>query len=1376
MKKTRKWLAMVVTPMLILSMVMPAFSQAAASDVLGHWAEKAIERWQSNGIVNGYTNGTFAPDKKITRAEAATIINSVLGYTAQSEKSFSDVPTTAWYAKQLSAARAAGYYEGLPSNEARPLDAITRQDAVVLLAKAFHLKQNGSASFKDAQDVAPYAQAAISTMSGVLSGYTDGTFKPKDNLTRAELITVIDKLIAGYYWQAGEFTEASVTGNVVINSADVVLKDMKITGNLYLTPAIGEGNAKLQNVTVAGTTFVWGGGVNSVTFDHSTLGEVQVNRQEGPVRVLFTGNSIADQLTADSKFTLELDGGSSITDLTLNEGASGTTLKGQGDVKNVTNKANNVQLNGAPLAAGATAIKNGAAEIPTAGSGTGTGGNNGGGSTERVEDLVDPDATAFTKSLFAYLDDVRGQKVLFGHQHATTEGLSFTNTTETQSDVKNAVGDYPAVFGWDTLSLEGKEKPGVPGDLEQSRINLIAKMKEAHELGGILTLSAHMPNFVTGGSFNDTAGSVVQHILPGGDKNSDYNAFLDQIALLANNLKDNDGNLIPLLFRPFHEQNGGWFWWGAKTTTTAEYVEIYRYTVEYLRDTKDVHSLLYVYSPNGTFSGSETTYLTTYPGDEYVDILGMDQYDNRDNPGTESFLNLLVDDLAMISRLADSKGKIATFSEFGYSPQGMLQQGNGDLQWFTKLLQAIKSDPDAKRISYMQTWANFDINNNFFVPYRNSLALGDHELLPDLVAYYNDPYTAFAADVGDPYSKQITAAQEQPYMHIVTPVHQGTVTSGVTLVRARVLNENPTKVVYIAEGSDHEVPMTLDADGFYSASWSPAGEQNGRTAAITVKVYKHNNVVLEQSISTFIKVDEIALKVFTFDDNIDGIQNNGTWPDTMGLTLEHSSFNGSGVLKLNVTDAVYGDTWQEFKLELTDAAAIVPLPSVNRVKLEAWIPAVAGSESDNASLRSIVMLPPDWSDTGKYGMQTTERKLSELTTITIDGVEYAHYSATINLNDPMKSAEATGLAISIIGNGLALSGPIYVDNIELISSYFEPPVIPSLVDDFESYLGVNAALQAKFVKAGGDTAIATLDTTNNSGGDYGLKFDYTLAGSGYAGVTKGLGGVDWSTFNNLRFWYVPDGSNQKLTLQLKVNGVSYEAYPSLAGTTGEWVTIHFNEFTVAPWDTGNLGKTLNKASLKNVQDFSIYVNAVEGAMLSSSLYFDDIEAINDGTGGVPNGGTGPGSSPEPAGSLYDFENDTAGFTVSGNNAGASAPVVTSDEAASGVSSLASVFSLAGTDFELGKLTTLDLSAVDSISVKVKLSSGTANVRLFIKTGTSWQWYDSGITAVDSSGFATLTLPLEGAADLDKVVAIGIAVTPTSGTGNATIYMDDVTLN
>ncbi|SFF35563.1 mannan endo-1,4-beta-mannosidase [Paenibacillus algorifonticola] len=1399
MNKKRKWIAAVMAPAMVVTMFSSAaFAQSGAtagsnvSDIQGHWAKAAIEKWSAQNIVSGYPNGSFHPNGSMTRAEFVAVINRVFGFATLSASSFSDVPKTAWYVDELRKAQAAGYYDGFPNNEARAEQPITRQDAVTLLARVFELKAADHAtfagSFKDSGQISSYAQQAINALQGIISGYENGAFRPAGKISRAEVITLVDKLVAEWYANAGNYTAAqAISGHAIINHTGITLKDAQIAGNLYLTAGIGDGEAAVNRASVKGTTFIAGGGEHTVIFNDSKLANVEINRKDGKVHVEADGETTIDSIMSDSPAILELGDNAEVDSIVLNQPTELITGP-RTTIGQLTVQADSVIINGKAAARGTYTLKNGTlAPISTSTTpGTGTssggsgssGGNNGGdngGSTEQAVNFVDQHATAETKSLFAYLNGVRGQEILFGHQHATDEGVTLTRADGSQSEVKNSVGDFPAVFGWDTLSLEGKEKPGVPNNIEQSRINLTAAVKNAHNLGGIVTLSTHFPNFVTGGSFNDTSGNVVAHILPGGNKHAEFNAFLDTIANFANNVKDDDGKLIPILFRPFHEQNGGWFWWGAKTTTTSEYKEIFRYTVEYLRDKKDVRNFLYVFSPNGSFGGAESTYLTTYPGDDYVDVLGMDQYDNKENAGSQGFLNGLVTDLGMISRMADSKGKIATFSEFGYSPEGMKTTGNNNTTWFTDLLNAIKSDEDASRIAYMQTWANFGLGNNLYVPYKNAPnGLGDHELLPDFINFYNDSFTTFRNEVQGVYGHTVVTAPEQPFMHIATPTDNSIVGGSVT-IRARALEIAPTKVVYTVQGSDTEYPMALDSGGFfYTANWSPAAGLNGKTAVLNVKVYVGNQVVLTQTTTVSVQASEILMKTYSFDQDTEGVVKNGdpgTYPETMALTVQHDTFDGNGVLKLDAQHAAAADLWQEFKLALPALDGGNALADVKRIKLDAFIPLNAGVA--DATISSIAMLAPDW-DT-KYGMSTTKIKLSELPQVTVGGTVYAKFTPVIDLNDAEKSTAATGLAISFVGSGLAGDFPIYVDQLSLYSTYAEAEKDPAVVDNFETYQGSDAALAAKFIHAGGDATAVALDGAHKSSGNYAMKLDYTLGTSGYAGITKVLGGVDWSTLNNLKFWMVPDGSNQKLVIQLRVDGVSYEAYPSLAGTAGQWVSLHFNEFTVAPWDTGNTGKKINKVSLKNVQEFSVYVNAVNGATLNSTLYFDDIEAIDDGTGGVPNGGSGSGSSPAESGTLYGFEADTAGWVVSSNEAQATDAAITADEKTEGDYSLTSTFSLASpAGFELTKVAAADLSAATALSVKVKLSQGTANARLYIKTGSTWDWHDSGTGVVDSSGFKTLTLPLSSLTGLDSVQAIGVKIEPAAGqTGTASVYVDDV---
>jgi len=1332
----------------------PAFGAAASdghasySDIEGHWASASIDKWSSHGVLQGSGGGLFRPENEMSRAEFVMIVNRLFGLRDASAVQFADVPADAWYASSMRIARSAGYYKGYPNGEARPLERIARQDAVTLLVRAFALEspaENGSSfagGFKDANRIAGYAREAVEAMQGVVKGYPNGEFGPDRFITRSEAVALLDQMVGAYYPAPGIHSEFAAAGHAIVNSPGVVLRDARIAGNLYFAPGIGDGEAELDGISVSGTTFVLGGGERSIRLIGSTLAALVVHGTNGAA-------------------SLEIGEGTSVGRIVVVGGHVSINGKSVPEGEHLLENLEVVPVVNAP------------APEPAGG-----GDGSSGGESLPVANVVDPNATDETRSLFLYLNEVRGQQVLFGHQHATDEGLTLTPSSGVlQSEVRNSVGDFPAVFGWDTLSLDGKEEPGVADNAEQSRSNLAESVKSVHRLGGIVTLSAHMPNFVTGGSYNDTSGSVVENILPGGSRNEIFNQYLNNIASFAHQAKDDNGKPIPILFRPFHEQNGGWFWWGAKTTSKSQYIELFRYTVEYLRDKKGVRNFLYAFSPNGTFGGDESVYLTTYPGDDYVDVLGMDQYDNQQTPGTAGFIDNLVKDLKMVSRLADSKGKVAVFSEFGYSPSGMLTTGNADKQWFTRLLTAIQSDPDAKRIAYMQTWANFGLDGNLFVPYKNAPGLGDHELLPDFVDFYRDPYTAFLGDVRNVYGKASRAARKGPFMHIASPANDGTVRDGTTVIRARALHFTPVRTTYSINGSGEEFPMALDRDGFYyEADWSPTANLNGKQATITVRAYKPDGSVLQQTVTVIVKIGEILMKAYPFDSGIESIRNNGTYPETMSLSLSHSSFGDGKALRLGVSNAVYADAWQEWKLELPGLSDSLAIADVHRIKLDAWIPLAAGGRSANASARAIVMLPPDWET--KYGMTTTWAKLTDLPVETIDNVLYAKYSPVIDLNEPAKSALASGLAISLVGGELDLpDGSIFVDNIRLYNVYEEAPQDPALVDDFESYLGSDAELAKKFVHAGGDKTTVALDGTYKSGGDYALKFGYTLAGSGYSGIARPLGSVDWSSFNSLKFWMKPDGSNQKLVIQLKIDGVSFEAYPSLAGTTPDWVSLHFKDFSAAPWDTGNAGKKITKTGLQNVQEMSIYVNSVEGATLSGSLYFDDIKAIDDGTGGVPNGGGDSGGNPAPHGTLYGFEADTDGWKVEQNEASAGAPALSTGAAAEGLRSLASAFSLAGVSFELAKVGALDLSQAAELRAKVKLSAGQAQARLYVKTGSGWAWHDSGTpTAVDSSGFATLSLPLTGIADLDRVQSIGIKLETFSGAGTATVYLDDVYLD
>lgn len=348
--------------------------------------------------------------------------------------------------------------------------------------------------------------------------------------------------------------------------------------------------------------------------------------------------------------------------------------------------------------------------------------------------------------LLEQLEDVAySENFMFGHQNAGHIGVSVKEHDGTESDVKNLIGKHPAVVGIDTLSFYGYE-----GMMEQ----LVKVVKELHREGCLITLSSHMPNFSLGGddffdySPNFTDGDVGYRILPGGDLNEKYLRFLDNIAMFASLCVDVDGEPIPMLFRPFHEDNGGWFWWGRDHLPDDKYVTLFRYTIDYLQEEKGVRSFAYAYSPNGFFASRED-YMRRYPGDDYIDVIGMDIY--RDRPAdNDGFYEKLKESLTVIWQVSLERGKPYALTEFGVRTldsgegyfEGLAPSDNKVRNWFTELLEFMSSFEAGQRCSYMLTWANFS-DQQFWVPYELKNESGAvtfrHEMCDDFVKFCTDP-------------------------------------------------------------------------------------------------------------------------------------------------------------------------------------------------------------------------------------------------------------------------------------------------------------------------------------------------------------------------------------------------------------------------------------------------------------------------------------------------------------------------------------------------------------------------------------------------------------------------------------------------------------
>ena len=304
-------------------------------DIAGHWAEKAINAWTARELVGGYPDGTFRPDSPISRAEFVALVNRVFGYTempagqALRPAKYIDVAKTDWYAGEIANAAAVGYLGGYPDGTVKPQNPVTRQEVAVLLSRILPLNDESASinGFTDQDQIPTWSKAAIAAAveNGYMSGYPDGAFQPAKPITRAEALSVLDRAVGTLYNRAGTYGpfqgNSVVEGNVTITTSGVTLQNTTITGNLYLTEGIGEGEVTLINVTVQGTTKKAGGGRDSIRLKDTTLNRVLVNVPSRKlVRLLAQGDTAVGTLEARTPARLEEEGltGSGFTKVIVN--------------------------------------------------------------------------------------------------------------------------------------------------------------------------------------------------------------------------------------------------------------------------------------------------------------------------------------------------------------------------------------------------------------------------------------------------------------------------------------------------------------------------------------------------------------------------------------------------------------------------------------------------------------------------------------------------------------------------------------------------------------------------------------------------------------------------------------------------------------------------------------------------------------------------------------------------------------------------------------------------------------------------------------------------------------------------------------------------
>jgi Glycosyl hydrolase family 26 len=331
----------------------------------------------------------------------------------------------------------------------------------------------------------------------------------------------------------------------------------------------------------------------------------------------------------------------------------------------------------------------------------------------------DPQATSETQALYKNLYQLIGKNILFGHQDDPCYGVGWKYISG-RSDIRDVTGEYPALYGFDLGRIElgwTHNLDSVPFD--KTRLFI----QEAYERGGVITLSWHLNNPLTGLTAWDNKPGAVESILPGGAKNALYTVWLDRVADFLSGLKGKRGESIPVILRLFHELNGGWFWWGKDQCSPDEMKQLWRYTIHYLRNEKKLHNLLYAFNTDKFNSGSE--YIERYPGDDLIDIMGFDIYQANTLRDNTAFIHLFSKDLNLLDSVASSHHKIPALTEFGYNEVP-------DSTWWTKVFFPTVA---THQIVYALAWRNAGKkqsgNAEYYVPYPGAASAPDFKKMSE---------------------------------------------------------------------------------------------------------------------------------------------------------------------------------------------------------------------------------------------------------------------------------------------------------------------------------------------------------------------------------------------------------------------------------------------------------------------------------------------------------------------------------------------------------------------------------------------------------------------------------------------------------------------
>ncbi len=306
------------------------------TDTEGHWADKAIERWTGYNIVEGYGDRLFKPDDNMTRAELAQVVNKLLELKNKKGSTFSDVDNEAWFYNAISACNNAGIVKGIGENLFEPDTSITREEAMVMIGRALGIaeaEEDNLKDFKDADKVSSWAKGLVSGMvsKNIVQGKGDGLLNPDSNATRAEILEIINKTIANYVQEDGDYEITDEDKMTVIVAKKATIKGSS-KGNIMIAQGAEDGDIKLDGMQSEGEILVKADNITIVLDGKTNAQKIDIAGTNDTIIVEKGATAKNVEIKADNA-EIKVDG--KVENIDVTENISDTDIKGNGTVSNV---------------------------------------------------------------------------------------------------------------------------------------------------------------------------------------------------------------------------------------------------------------------------------------------------------------------------------------------------------------------------------------------------------------------------------------------------------------------------------------------------------------------------------------------------------------------------------------------------------------------------------------------------------------------------------------------------------------------------------------------------------------------------------------------------------------------------------------------------------------------------------------------------------------------------------------------------------------------------------------------------------------------------------------------------------------------------------